>query len=170
MGAGTWKWAMRAVFGACLFQALYYRDLLPESVATHFDLSGQADGYSSRTGWFWFHVVLAGSFWIMFEVLGPFVRRLPDRWINLPNRDYWLAPHRREQSLGFVDAELTRTGALTLLFVFGVGQLVIDANLEAEGKLNNGWFLTLIGVYIVAMIHLCIRLFRRFPRGIEDRS
>jgi uncharacterized membrane protein len=65
---------------------------LPERVATHFGAGGEPNGWMSRAG----HV----RFTLLFGLIVPaFViaifatmPRFGDRWMNIPNKDYWLAP------------------------------------------------------------------------------
>ena len=72
---------------------------LPEVVASHFDPSGQANGFMPKEGYVWFMAGLV----VMLPVLVVYLPNVLMRWapdsINLPNRQYWLAPQRREQTI-----------------------------------------------------------------------
>ena len=68
---------------------------LSSRVATHFDGHGQPNGWMSRAA----HLQFMGVFGLGFPLFVPAIvyasRFLPDRFYNLPHRDYWLAPARQ---------------------------------------------------------------------------
>jgi uncharacterized membrane protein len=78
----------------------YYYRLLPKVVASHFDLHGIANGWQTKQGFF---EVLAGTTVLSaFLVFGiPTMIAVMPGLINLPNKDYWLAPGQRAASLEF---------------------------------------------------------------------
>ncbi len=115
---------------ALIVQAAWYWPRLPERLASHFDASGTPDGYASRSEFMlvWiFAIVLVN---VTPLILGPLIRKLPSRFVNTPNRDYWLAnPERRERMIAIVNAMIS--GALLganiiLLLAF---QYTIDQNI-----------------------------------------
>lgn len=68
--------------------------VLPERVPTHFDGSGQADGWSSRAGALAFSAGL--PLVVVFPM--PLLAKLAVVWpqsINAPNRDWWIASGTR---------------------------------------------------------------------------
>ena len=72
-------------------------DVLPPTLATHFDGSGARNGWSSRAEYV---ILLAGIDiglpLLIVGVVGVFARRAP-RWINLPHREIWLTEVHRAQ-------------------------------------------------------------------------
>src|SRR5207237_1170658 len=75
---------------------------LPERVATHFDASGQPNGWMSRHGHIIFIMLLGLALPLL--VAGSFfcLRFFPGRGINLPHREYWLAPERRAGTFSYL--------------------------------------------------------------------
>jgi hypothetical protein len=88
---------------------------------------------------------------------------VPVSLINLPNKDYWLAPERKEESLRFLEREMEWIGVMTVGFIALVLHLAIRANLNPEHRLENGAFVTLLVVFLVATSWWVVRLYRRFP-------
>jgi uncharacterized membrane protein len=68
---------------------------LPARLATHFNAAGAANGWSSKDQLLKMLLSELAPFLVLFVAAGWF-RRLPDRFMNLPNKEYWLAPARRE--------------------------------------------------------------------------
>jgi len=75
---------------------------LPERVATHFDARGRPDGWMSRTEHLRFMAWFGLAFPLFVPVIVYVIRFLPDRLLNLPNRDYWLAPGRRTETMAYL--------------------------------------------------------------------
>lgn len=151
------------VFLAVLQVVLFYDDL-PEVMASHFDGAGAANGWSSKPTFFAIYAV------IMVVTVGTFVgmplimRRLPTRLINLPHREYWLAPERREQTLKVFEVNYLGLGVLHTGFALVILQMVIDANLHDGPPVLTagiGWPLIAYGIVFTGWLIGFLRRFRR---------
>ena len=152
-----------ALFGYAAFLvgivATYAR--LPERVASHFGANGVANGWMSRDGYIWFMVGVVT--FVSLTMLAAFgsVRLLPNGVVNIPRRDYWLAPERRDETA----RTLLRYGLLMVglisLFFLAIHLMIVAANESQPVRLSNDvwWllvaFLTTTGV-------LTFKLHRRF--------
>jgi uncharacterized membrane protein len=123
---------------------------LPERVASHFNFEGQADSWTSRPVYLALMAVWGlGISWLLMSVAW-MIRRLPASVINLPHRDYWLAPERRQQTSDDVQQRMLWFSCLTLAFCLGIHYLVVDANQQQPSRLSQlvwAW----LGVYLVAL-------------------
>src|ERR1035441_10418639 len=75
---------------------------LPAHVASHFDIEGRPNGWMSRGTCVGFTLglgLLVPAF-IVGMMAG--AGRIPVSFINLPHRDYWLAPERRHAALAIL--------------------------------------------------------------------
>jgi uncharacterized membrane protein len=140
-------------------QFLYFTPLLPDQVATHFDATGQPDDWSSKQMFMAGNLIFAGGMAAMFLGLTSLVKKLPDEWINMPNKDYWLAPERRDQTLASLQSQMEWLSAITVALLVGIAQITIDANLAGK-PLNDGQFWILFGVYMLAVVVWLVRLLR----------
>jgi serine/threonine-protein kinase len=140
-------------------QIVHYHPLLPERMASHFDGSGRPDGFQSRDAF----AVLSGSMLVMtvvvFGGLGILFRRIPSKWFNLPNRDYWLAPERREETIDHISGQMEWFGAASLALYLFVMDRVVEANLIPAPELDSravffvlGLFLLFTGVWIARFL------------------
>lgn len=154
---------MLALIGLSLWQVAGEWFTFPDKVASHFALSGVPDAWMGRTEYCLFHLFLIAILSGAFGLTPEFIRRLPVSMINLPHKEYWLAPERAEQSMERLDQILKSNGVLVLSFLLAVFHLVKRANLGRH-PLEEGPFLVLLAVFAIGMIGNIVRLYRAFPK------
>ena len=105
---------------------IYTTRYLPDTVATHFGADNQANGWMSRNGYRFFILsfMIGISAFVSF-VVGTLPRKFP-QWTNVPNRDYWLAPARREESLRYLSAHGKRLGCLIIMMMLGMHYVILS--------------------------------------------
>jgi uncharacterized membrane protein len=156
-------WAGAVMIG-CLTGIALTADRLPARVASHFDASGHANGFVTRPVYLAFTIGLVVLLSALVGVLiGVSVRHFPE-FLNLPNRDYWLAPERRDETADCLAAHAAWFAALCALLALGIHLLVIRANLIEPPQLESGRFLAVLLVFAGAMVVWLRRLVRRFAR------
>jgi serine/threonine-protein kinase len=116
-------------------------DRLPARMATHFDLAGKPNGFQSREGFVWTAALLSVLLLALFAVLPALLARLPVRFINLPNKDYWLAPERRAETIRRMAAMCDWLACATIALLVGVFELVMRANLAQRPLGFQLWIL-----------------------------
>ncbi len=117
--------------------AIYY-PRLPVSVASHFDASGRANGWMSRDGFVLMYAGVVALIGVLFAAIALLLRRIPDALINLPHKDHWLDPARREQTLAWLGRWMLWLGVATIAFLIWVMQLTFEANLGGGGGNGGG--------------------------------
>ena len=152
-----------AIFGYAAFvvgmAATYAR--LPERMASHFDASGVANGWMSRDSYVWFMVGTVTFVSLLMVGTFSLIRYLPNAVINIPRRDYWLAPERRDETA----RTLARFGLLMAgfegLFFLAIHLLVVAANKSQPATLSNDvWWL--LAAFLATTGVLAFKLYRRF--------
>jgi uncharacterized membrane protein len=144
---------------------IYTARYLPDSVATHFDASGQADGWMSRTFYTWFTLTfLIGLPALIGYLVNTLPRCLP-QWTNIPNREYWLAPKRRDASKRFLSAQGYRLGCLIVMLTMGLHYTILMANQQNPPILPMRTFLSMIGACWIVLFLWVIKFFQRFPKA-----
>jgi uncharacterized membrane protein len=132
--------------------------ILPERVASHWDGAGNPNGYMSRDGFISFYLWLMVGLSTLFGGIGSLVRVTPDDAVNLPNKEYWLAPERREATITTITHQMNAFTIMLNAFMIGIHQLSIMANLTPDKHLSNGvWvllvvFLGVTGFWVYKMI------------------
>ncbi len=134
---------------------------LPARVPSHFGIDGQPDAWMSRAGLQWLYAGLLLGMLLMFGALGPMIRKLPVEVVNLPNRDYWLAPERREESIRAITRTLYVYGAATQVFMMVVFWESAQASRSGGALSDRVWIH--LGIFGIATLAWVISLFRRFP-------
>ncbi len=136
---------------------------LPERVATHFDGAGIPNGWMTRDGLFAFWSGLVGFMLFTFLVTPIFTSRVSDRWINLPHKDYWLAPERRQQSLDRVAVFGLGAGCACMAFMAVTICALLRANLDGTQRLDDH-FIWYTLAFAVLLIGSAIGFTARFYR------
>lgn len=132
-------------------------DGLPPRMATHFDLAGRANGFQTREAFAWSSVLVSSALLALFAVLPALMRRLPDRWINMPAKDYWLAPERRARTLARLTLMLDWLGCATVALLVGVFELIIRANL-ADAPLGTQLWIVLAAYHLFVLFWAIVYL------------
>jgi cytochrome bd-type quinol oxidase subunit 1 len=146
---------------------LWQHEGLPERVAAHFDAQGNPNGWLSRPA----HTALQiGALLFMTAVvhgLAIFVPRIPKDFINIPNRDYWLAPARAAETHAVLAGFAFLIGCAVLFLLTALFYFIYRANLQPEPTLSlNSWWLTggSIGFIFAACGWLVVRFSRKPSR------
>ena len=144
-------------------QSIYYYPQLPERVASHFDGRGWPNGWMTRGTFVGFYWSMAGLMALIFLGLPRFLRRAPNRWINLPRRDYWLAPERRAETVAYLGRQLLWMGSASLILFIVVFHLAFQANLTDAPRLSPAAF-PLIVAYLVFTLLWVVRFVFKFRK------
>jgi uncharacterized membrane protein len=163
MRAANTFWIVVAIGAIVVLGTL---DVLPPSVATHFDGSGTPNGWSSRPGYARFLVAIGVGLPLgIVAIVELFARRAP-QWINLPHREIWLAePHRADgisrvrEHIRWLACVLAMTALITHLALLG-------ANMRQPPRLPIGAALGLLAFPLACMVIWAVtwhRLFRPPP-------
>jgi hypothetical protein len=98
---------------------------------------------------------------LMVALIAWLPRQLP-KHINIPNRDYWLSPERREATYAALSASALWLGCLLTLFITGIHWLLIRANAFNPPRLESTPFLVVLAAFVIALVSWIVRLRRRF--------
>jgi uncharacterized membrane protein len=154
-------------FVANLVLAVAALILSPATVAIHFGYGGEPDGWAPA---YVSALIMVGANGILFLALcfvPSLIRRTPARWINLPNREYWLREENRSKMTSLLSEMLYQFGTLTFIFMFVVGLLSLQANLSNPVRLQENLFWWPLGMYLACAVIWMLRLIRifRIPKG-----
>ena len=137
---------------------------LPEVVASHFGAGGAANGFMPRGQYIGFMLVLVLAVPALIFFAGRLASSLPVRFVNLPHKEYWLAPERRAATLG----SLGRFGvwaAYATLATLCLGHwFVVQANLEHPPRLEQAAFIGVLALFFLVLFVGMLVLLRRFFR------
>jgi uncharacterized membrane protein len=137
----------------CTFiaQGASYYFILPDPIAAHFDASGRPDNWWSKSGFFIFDAVILLFLMAEFTLVPRWIAKTPPSLMNLPNKKYWLAPERRDETFAVMRHFFEWFAVLLLTLFTVVNQLVFRANISHE-NLNGVAIWTAVILFILAVV------------------
>jgi uncharacterized membrane protein len=150
------------VFTATVVYSLHCRSVLPDEVASHFGASGQPDGWSSRNGFLAMQLVTSSLCALIFWGAALGMSKLPDSVINLPHKEFWLSPERRQETHDYLASWLFWFASATMLLLLDMLHQTVRVNLGKAGALEHPWLS--LGVYLAFVTAWTVGLYRRFGR------
>lgn len=140
---------------------------LPAVVASHFGADNLPNGAMSRAGY--------RNFMLLFTIGIPLLAGLPLAWLparypkslNIPNRDYWLAPAQREATLAFLRQQGYRLSTLLVVFMALVHYTLLEANALQPPRLPMDIFLTVLLLFLGGMVWWTWSLTTHFRKPLQ---
>jgi uncharacterized membrane protein len=158
--------APRVLFFAIILmviaQCVHDFALLPDRLASHFAASGMPNGWMTKTQFLVTYGLvllpaLAIEFWVSHRIANK-----PDARLNLPNKEYWLAPERRAETFAYFERFCAWYGcAFLFVVVFAMG-LAMRANFNTPPQLPTGLIVFDIAGFVIFNVGAVIAMFRRF--------
>lgn len=136
---------------ATAWQLIWLGPQLPDPVASHFNANGQPNGWSSRSGFRLMHFLVQFGMASLLLGIAYGTKWIPDELINMPNKDYWLHPDRRAESLQKNGGVLVFIAGITSVLVAVVFQLVYVTNVQQNGQLPATSMLGPLVIYFLAL-------------------
>jgi uncharacterized membrane protein len=152
------------ILAAGILQCLHDFPFLPERLASHFGASGNANGWMTKSQFLMTYAVvilpaLVLEFWMPRRI-----GRRPDSRLNLPNKQYWLAPERRTETLAYFEKFFAWYGcAFLALEIFAMG-LAMRANFQNPPVLPPGVMVFAIMAFVLFNIACITAMLRRFSK------
>ena len=112
------------------------RGRLPPVVASHFDAAGRANGWMPRGAFVGFYLGAVALVTVVFVIVA-LAPRIPGARINLPHRDHWLAPERRDETFAWISGWGYAMGTVTVWLLIAIMRLAARANEGLPGAMEN---------------------------------
>ncbi len=145
---------------------------LPETIATHFDGNGRADGWTGRTSFAMSS--LAMGFGVPAFVVGVMyaVRFFPAKYLNVPKADHWRRPENHRRACDFLFAASLWFGSAFMLWLALVLRLIVEANRVSPPHLDGGMVMMVTVPLLVFTFGWVVVLVLRFLKteGSMDGS
>jgi uncharacterized membrane protein len=130
---------------ATVFQITHFYPFLPDLVVSHCGPGGQPDGWLGKTTFFWAmaisELIVTGCFVAIALVLP----NLSKRWINIPNKNFWLEPERQHNTIRYIQVHILWFAVIIEAAMVLLWQSTINANVKPElhWPANFWWTLTI---------------------------
>jgi len=153
-----------AIVLAALAQCVHDFPLLPDRLASHFAASGIPNGWMTKTQFMVMYGVillpaLAIEFWVSHRISNK-----PDAKLNLPNKEYWLAPERRAETFGYFETFFAWYGCVFLFVVVFAMGLAMRANFDSPPRLPTGLIVSDIAGFVLFNVVAVTAMLRRFSK------
>jgi len=129
------SFAVLAAYAAIHFPSYYSK--LPDVVASHFNGRGMANGWQTKAAFFTVFVGVS----VLAAVIGFGIPRIisamPPQLINLPNKQYWLAPDHLGETQAFLNNYLAWFGCAVFLVIILTFDYAIQSNLRPENRFRS---------------------------------
>jgi len=138
---------------------VYYFFHLPEIVAHNFDRTGLAKAGLLKKDYILFSTltILASS--IIYLLIDTVCRKIPDRFISFPYKEYWFQPGRKDSAFKKMVPWSDFFGLLVNLFLISIFYLLYTANQFDPALLNIRLFLSIITVFLIITAFWMIALY-----------
>ena len=161
MRFSPWTVPFLAIAAAAAAFIAYTGRAMPALVASHFVASGAANGFMPRPVYLTLILVVCVGLPVALAfATGAAVGR-PSARINLPNRDYWLAPERRGATVARLRTGILQFNVLLIVFLAYAHWLVVRANQVQPPMLPARHMIAGLLAFCAALIVWM----RRFARG-----
>ena len=134
------------------------------TMASHFDAAGVPNGQQTIAQFFITYAAIVVLNAALFFGVPVLLRYVPAEFINLPNRDYWLAPERRAQTMARLNDRFNWLGVATVALILIIMQSVLAANLSGDPRLIGYTVWIPLVAYVAFSIFWIVRLFASFAR------
>jgi hypothetical protein len=161
---GSWFGLFLILALASAFLALS-AEPLPQVLAAHFVAGGDADGFMPKGGYLSLMFGVTIGVPLLLACLSSIIRILPSPLINLPNREYWLAPERRDATVAYLERRGRVFGMILAGFFCFVHWLVVDANSQQPPRFDETQFLAGGLLFLLALVAALVGFVMHFRIG-----
>jgi len=145
-------------------QLNYYAQRLPDIVGSHFGTSGLASAWQTKAAFLGVEVIIIVLATVISFGVPRLITAMPASAINLPNKEFWLSPERREETFLFLRSQMAWFGCALLGFLLFVMELVFRANLQTPARLNNAAFVPALLAFLAFSTIWTLRFVFHFSR------
>ena len=147
---------------AATAQCVHDYPLLPSRLASHFAASGMPNGWMTKTQFLITYIVIllpafAIEFWVPRRIA-----KMPNAKLNLPNKEYWLAPERRVETFAYFESFFAWYGCAFLFVVALAMGLAMRANLVTPPRLPAVPIVSVIAGFALYNVAAVAAMYRRF--------
>ena len=135
---------------------------LPNCIATHFDGSGQPNGWMNRSSYMLFIAVFSFVLPLFLVGISFTCRFFPDKYFNIPHRDYWLVPQRRAETFSYLFNHSLWFACITVCFIIGIHFSIIKANSLTPAHLSTPMILGLMGCFLAGLVVWIVSMILHF--------
>lgn len=140
---------------AALLHMAWWYGKLPDIVPSHFDLQGNPDDTMEKSSYMVVMVAVHLFLVAFFGLISYLMPKSPASLFNIPNKEYWLEPERRDTTVREMQCLLMGIATLTMIFLGVLFHLSSQVAVKQRATISPE-FMWLLGVYLAATIGIAI--------------
>jgi len=144
--------------------AAHYYPLLPERMASHFASDGTPNGWQPKEVFLLLMGMVAGVTAVIGFLAPGLIASRPASQINLPNKEYWLAPERRASTMQFIAGQMRWFSCAVLFVILFGGYEAIQANLHEVVRFDSQAMLVALLGFLAFVLVWVFGFVRHFSR------
>ncbi len=137
---------------------------LPDTLATHFNAAGKANGWMSIDAYVLYACLIPVGFMALFGLPVWLMWRYPSVQPNVPNKAYWMKPENRGRALGMIARSMLWMSSLLVLFVGALHWQVMLANRVSPPTFPSGTMTLVLVVFFTVLILWIVNLIYGFTK------
>jgi hypothetical protein len=137
--------------------------LLPAAVTARYAVDGTPRGATLREVYLAIMLGVTVGLPLLIVASMTWIPRMAPSRLNLPNREYWLAPARLAETYATLRRFACVMGIMVTLFGLAVHLLVVSANLS-DGRRLSPAFVVLLVAFVTALVAWIAAMLWRFRR------
>jgi uncharacterized membrane protein len=147
----------------------YYYPQLPGVVASHFNGRGMPNGWQTKSAFFSAFVGISVLAVVIGFGIPSIISALPAQLINLPNKQYWLAPEHLAETQEFLSKYFAWFGCALFLMIILTFDYAIQSNLHPHNPPDAArmWY-TLAGFLLFTLVWTARMLARFFRTPVDN--
>lgn len=157
------------VLGGTLYFSFLYPQL-PERMASHFNASGAATAWMPKSSFFVFFPIVILAAGVPVFLVPMSMAKLPNEKFNMVNKEYWLAPERRAETIEYLGTQLGWFGCAVQALLFCGLYYAVAANLRPDHTFDSGSFYIALGAFSAFLIFWLVRLLSHFSHFPEQNA
>jgi uncharacterized membrane protein len=138
---------------------------LPNPMANHFNLAGQADGFASPMDNAILMSILISVMAAIFlgtsGLMTKIATHMPTQ-VNIPNRDYWMNEENRPETIRRLRSFMDSMGFWLMAIFLFLQYETFSANQMVPPALNSVQLWIVLGTFLFLMLYETVRLFSLF--------
>jgi len=136
----------------------------PDRVAGQFGPGGRPTSWMSRETQFFLMQGLELFLFLLFTFIPELIVRTPVQWVNMPHREFWLAPENRSATKAKLAVLMAEMGVYLFLF-FGALTLILSAANRSETvRLHMSDFWMTLAAFLGSTAFWSIKFYRTFRK------
>jgi serine/threonine-protein kinase len=152
----------------CIFEVMRLWSIMPPEMAAHFNVQGNPDRFVPKPEFFGYQIQTLLIVVLVSIPLQLLFLVLPVDLINMPQREYWLAPERRAETVGRLSDFAAMLFGLILLTIQAGFELSAYANLQTPIHFNAQWMLVFMAASFVVIGLMLFQLTVSFRRPASN--